>query len=157
MLFVCYIFLSETDSWSFGLAGYSFLGNPIGGFMSVNGILQSHWQSLQSPAQKFITGPAHFTSSAVISFMVASRNHSLSLVSVNYLQCLCSSSREIRSKNIDLTQIYFKYNKENVCKKEKTKQHSGLLCQKFNLGYEIVKLLEIFSFCWTSQNFKILN
>lgn len=110
MLFVCYTFLSETDSWSFGLAGYGFLGNPIGGFMSVNGILQSHWQSLQSPAQKFITGPAHFTSPAVISFMVASRNHSLSLVSVNHLQCLCSSSREIRSKNIDLTQIFFNLN-----------------------------------------------
>lgn len=44
-------------------------------------------------------------------------------------------------------------------KKQKTKQNNilGLLCQKFNLGYEIVKLLEIFSFCWTSQNFKILN
>lgn len=88
--------------------------------------------------------------------MVASRNHSLSLVSVNYLQCLCSSSREIRSKNIDLTQIYFKYNKENVCKKEKTKQNNILGYYVKNLIWDM-KLLNYLKFLVSAGQVKILR
>lgn len=40
---------------------------------------------------------------------------------------------------------------------KKKKHILGYYVKKFNLGYEIVKLLEIFSFSLTSQNFKILN